>query len=60
MRRSRIELLTSANTEWGELGVDSLLVILKLLLGDIEGKVVADEAGNTTDLDGSKLALADS
>lgn len=50
-------LITSANSERRVLGVDSLLVILNLLGGNIEGKVVADETSDTTDLDGSKFPL---
>jgi hypothetical protein len=50
-------LLTSANTQRRVLGVDSLLVVLKLLGGDIESQVVADESRDSADLDGGKLPL---
>jgi len=35
--------------------IDGLLVVLNLLRGNIEGKVVADEANYATDFNGSKL-----
>jgi hypothetical protein len=52
-----LERLTSANTQWAVFGVDSLLVVLELLRGDIEGKMVADESSNATNLNGRELPL---
>ena len=50
-------MLTSANAQGGILGIDSLLVILKLVRGDIEGKMVANEASNAAYFDGSEFSL---
>lgn len=49
--------ITSANSERRVFGVDSLLVILDLLRGDIESKMVADEASDAANLDSSEFPL---
>jgi hypothetical protein len=51
-------LLTSTDSKGGVLGVDGLLVVLELVVGHVEGQVVADEGGDGADLNGSEFPLA--
>lgn len=47
----------AADTEGRVLGVDSLLIVLELLAGNVERGVVANEAANTTDFSGREFPL---
>lgn len=51
-------MLTSADTQRGVLCVDSLLVIFDLLGRNVEGKMVANEASDTANLNGSEFPLS--
>jgi hypothetical protein len=55
--RSVVHVLTTTDTKRRVLGVDVLLLILKVLVGHVEGCVEADEGADGAGLEGGKLLL---